>query len=200
MRLITHVLILSMLPACALAQGQSDAVHQRNDCRMAVQIVTTGNPAPHTVWAYEQISECGPEGAAAVAAAIRRNRRNTDLAALDAITGSARTVRDAEVYDASLEVAGDGTASIPARVLAFRTVISTLSPGRLVSYDQMTRPDVQRACAGLLPSGHEVLSEGRTLPADAVQQGRAVALAVSEQPGVPDQVKQAASCALRYTR
>jgi hypothetical protein len=200
MKLIAHALILAMLPACALAQGHADTVQQRNDCRLAVQIVSTGTPAPHTEWAYEKIASCGTEGAAALESAIRRTRQSRDVSALDAITQSARTLRDGGVYAVSLEVAADPEASVPARVFAFRTLISMLSPGRLLNYEQMTRSDVQRACSGLLPSTHDTFSEGRAMPASPQAAARDVAAQVAGDATAPPEVVHAARCAMRYTR
>ncbi len=200
MKLIASLFALAILPACALAQGRPDTVHDRNDCRRAAQIVETGNPAPHSDWAYERIARCGSEGGSAIANALRRSRQSTEVSALDEISKSARTIRDGEVFAASLEVAADPAASAAARVFALRTVVSTLSPGRVLSYEQMTRPDAERACAGLLPSSHETLSEGRPLPVHPESLARDVALRVTRDRSSPAQVVHAARCVLRYAR
>lgn len=200
MKLIACILALATLPACALAQGPPNTVHDRNDCRRAAQIVAAGNPAPHSEWAYERIASCGTEGGPALANAIRRSRQSTEISALDVISRAARTIRDGDVFAASLEVAEDPAASAAARVFALRTVVSTLSPGRILSYAQMTRTDAERACAGLLPSSHETLSEGRPLPAHPESLARDVALRVAGDPGSPAEVVHAARCVLRYAR
>lgn len=200
MKLIACILALTTLPACALAQSRPDTVHDRNECRRAAQIVATGNPASLSVWAYERIASCGTEGGAALAHAIQRLRQSTEIAALDAISQSARTIRDGEVFAASLDVAADPAASAAARVFALRTLVSTLSPGRILSYEQMTRSDAERACAGLLPSSHEMFSEGRPLPANPESLARDVALRVARDPSSPAHVVHAARCVLRYAR
>jgi hypothetical protein len=192
--------ILALLPACATAQVHSETVHQRNDCRLATQILQTGEPEPHTTWALQQIASCGPAGGVALANAIRRTRDSGDAPTLDAISEAARTFRDGEVFAAAVEVAADRTATIPARVFAFRTLITSLSPGRVLSYAQMTRSDVQRACSGLLPSTHDEITAGTALPVNAEEVAREISTQAAGEPGAPSELVHAASCLVRYTQ
>lgn len=62
-------LLLSSTSLFAQGAGDPDDVHHRNDCRLALQIVETGHPAPHREWAYSLLPRCeGTAGPAAVAA------------------------------------------------------------------------------------------------------------------------------------
>lgn len=200
-KLIGYIAIVSLLPACASAQTHADTVHQRNDCRLASQVVATGHPAPHMDWALQLIGACGRDGGAALAAAIRRTQQSADIPSLDALTQATRTFRDGEVFTAARDVAADRGASIPARVFAFRTMLTALSQGRVLSYAQMTRSDAERACAGLLPSTHDKFTDGSPLPLDARNAAQEVAAALlAGEAAAPPEVMQAARCLMRYTR
>jgi hypothetical protein len=194
------VLLVTLLPGCAFAQARPDSIHARNDCRLAVQVVETGHPAPHSDWAYEYVVNCGRAGGSALASAMRRARSSSDVAELEAMTRSLRTFRDGEVFVASLEIAGDKSASVPARVLAFRSAIASESPGRTLTYEQMTRRDANGACVGLGGTPHDDITEGAPLPLGHTDRLIELAENVIGDNNEPAQVRQAARCALRQAR
>jgi hypothetical protein len=191
--------LLAFLPACAAAQTQADSVHIRNECRRAAQIVETGHPAPHSVWANERIIRCGSEGGLAIAARIQAHRQTADPAELDAITRSLRTFRDGTVFRTSLEIAGERSASIPARVFAFRTLIFTLSPGRWLTYAQLVE-EGQRGCFGLPRTPHDELLEGAPLPSGYRNLVQTLSASVAGDDSQPAEVRRAAQCTVRYAR
>lgn len=58
-RLALALLLASAVPAAASAQGVgADSAHLRNECRLAAQVVTTGNPAPKATWARGFLFSC----------------------------------------------------------------------------------------------------------------------------------------------
>jgi hypothetical protein len=190
-RLLWLLALILVLPACAAAQqGTSDSVHIRNQCRLATQIVTTGNPEPHATWAYEQISRCGAQGGAAVAAAIRSARQLSDTDALDRITGPALYLVDGQVVGAALDIVEDRAATKQARVFAFRTLILAVSPGRVLTYEQLSGRD----CFGLPRNLHHEIERGAPLPADFRERIRSAAEMVGGDAEAAPEVHRAAVC------
>jgi hypothetical protein len=190
--------LLALLPACALAQADPESVHARNACRLAVQIVETGHPAPHSQWAFDYVVNCGRAGGDALANAIHRTRRVTDTVELAAVTRSLRTFRDGAVFNAALDVAGDRSATVQARVIAFRTLLVMMSPGRSLSYGQMTSLEENGTCLGRPRGFHDEVKEGAPLPPRHAELLRVAASRVIEDASVPAELRQAARCAARY--
>ena len=189
--------LILILPACAAAQqGTSDSVHIRNQCRLATQIVTTGNPDPHSAWAYEQIARCGTQGGAAVAAATRAARQLSDTEALDRITSTALYLLDGQVIQAALEIVEDRAATKQARVFAFRTLILAVSPGRVLTYEQLSGQD----CFGLPRSLHHQVESGAPLPADFHERIRLAAERVGGDAEAAHEVRRAAVCTNLHLR
>src|SRR5690349_17810761 len=69
-------LLLSSTSLFAQGGGDPDDVHHRNDCRLALQIVETGHPAPHREWAYSLLPRCGASAGPAAVAALWNGRRS----------------------------------------------------------------------------------------------------------------------------
>jgi hypothetical protein len=194
-KLIFCLTVAALLPACATAQ-HPDSVQARNRCRLALQVVETGHPEPHTAWAYERVGLCGPEAGPAVAGALRRFRQNQDTTVLDLISTPARYLRDAQIFDAALEIAQDRTASVPARVFAFRTLIQALVPGTMLRYSNLSGG----GCFGLGPHLHQETIEGAALPSDYPTRIGAVAAAVASDPQSAPQTRRAAVCTSLHLR
>jgi len=189
-----------LLASCAFSQ-QADSVQQRNACRLAAQVIRTGQPAPHRSWALEEIVRCGSEGGMALADAMRQHRRSVDATFLDQLTAPAATLRDANVAAAALEAVAERTASVQARVFAFRVLIDALSPGRILTYPQLTgASDVPQACFGLPASLHFQVADGAPLPSDFQTRVAAVAGDVLRDSSAPQEVRRAAACTRAYTR
>ena len=73
-RMPSGVLILvgamATVPPPAMGQN-ADSVQLRNECRLAHQILTKGQPANQRDWALEFIRRCGSLGGEAIAHLIR---------------------------------------------------------------------------------------------------------------------------------
>jgi hypothetical protein len=188
------------LPGCASAQPARDSAHLRNHCRLAIQVIATGVPAPHHEWAYETAIYCGTAGGAAIAQAILRSREGNDLTALDMITRPVRQLTDATVLRAALSVAGDASATPAARVFSFRALINLLSPGRVLTYSQLAGTSDDRSCFGLGPSLHSERLLGEPLPADASRAIRELATGVAADEQAEPEVRRAATCAAYFAR
>lgn len=200
-KLILSLSVLALLPACATAQV-SDSMHARNRCRLALQIVQTGHPAPHTRWAYEHVALCGADAGEAVAGALRRFRQSEDTAALDLVSTAARDYRDGRIFNAALEIAQDPTASVPARVFAFRVLIHGLAPGSLIRYTDITEPSgVGRGCFGFGPHQHQNTTTGVPLPPDyAARVSNAADAVIASQDNPASPLRRAAVCATLHLR
>ena len=184
------------------AQTGADSIHARNACRLAHQVIETGQPAPHTVWALRQIGACGPDThGAALARAVRRLRTETDTGQLREFWRASRYLRDGELFRASLDVAGDRGASHEARVFALLSLLHTVQFGRSADYRHMVggfEEDsglrrVRGGCARIFVSD-DVRIVGSPLPADYAEQVRALAERLRTDVTEPLDVQTAASC------
>lgn len=198
-KLLLSFVLVALLPACATAQV-SESVHARNDCRLALRIVETGHPAPHTRWAYEQVGRCGAEAGQAVAGALRRARQSHDTVLLDIVSRPAQDYRDARIFEAAREIALDQGSSIPARVFAFRVLIHALSPGSMIRYTDLTeQAGAGRGCFGLGPHTHQTTTAGLPLAPDyASRVGDAATVVLGSD--APEQVRRAATCVTLHLR
>lgn len=196
-QIILMLALVLALPACAAAQNaMSDSVQHRNRCRLAAQIVRTGTPAPHAEWAYEFIAYCGSEGGAAVAAGIRESRHSSNVEELEQITRATLDLTDGQVFEAALDVAGDGAGTKEARVIAFRTLIRAVSPGRVISYAQLSAS----SCFGLGAGLHFEAQHGTPLPADYSARIAQLATRIAADASAPPEVQRAAACTTLYFR
>lgn len=189
-----RILILMVLSAGTLrAQVDPDSVRARNECRLASQVIETGQPAPHMDWALSTIRSCGPDGAAALARAVLAHRTSTDSAVMGRLTRPTQYMVDGEIFDVAYRVASDPDASTVARVFAVRTLIWTLAPGRDLTYDDLTGVGGQGNCAGGF-STHIDPEPGSPLPEDHEQRIRDLAVRLTEGDAAPPEVRSAAVC------
>lgn len=192
-RSIFLALVCTVLPTVLYGQADPDSVKLRNDCRLADQVLTTGNPAPHREWALGVIWLC-PRAGSTLSNALRTATATTDTSYLDALTAPAIELRDGDLFSAAMSVAGNPSASVPARVFAIRTLIYTARPGGSVDYDRLVADD-PRVCLGS-SSPHSSVRSGTPLPSDYVEQMRALANRTFRDGTQPKSVRQAAECVL----
>lgn len=187
----------------ASAQSPEEVDAKRlSDCRLATQVLTFGQPATKWEWAVQRIGACGSEGASALATAVRNARTSTDTLHLQQLTDAALYLHHLDLYDASLTIAGDVSASIPARVFAFRTLINHLEPTlwfrRLEDMAPPVRDGIRRCDPEM--HGHSSAADAAALPATARTDILAVAGRVAADASVPDRVRTAAYCAALFVR
>lgn len=189
------------LPSCATAQANPDSIHLRNDCRLAAQVLTTGNPRPRLEWAAQLIPRC-PGVGATVAGALGRHRAVRDTVLLNWITLGANSVRDRAMLDVGLAVLQDAEASIEARVYASRLLYWLLYPSAGVYYGTLVDSDGDGnwPCIAFGASSHLELSQGVPLPSDWRERIHAAATAVTRDPSVPAPVRQSAVCVALRSR
>lgn len=163
------LLFAANVPHSLFGQQQSeraDKVQARNDCRLAVQVLVHGQPANKRDWALTVIDDCGPEGADAIAHALREERRaSTRSPGLDDLATAATSIVDAEVFRAALEIAGDVTAGEAARVHAIG-ILNTQITRRVLPYEALiTDPYAGRVVMGNVTTWQPLVV--RELPPDA---------------------------------
>lgn len=205
MRQVIHVLwgllVLSAFPASAWGQANPDSVKLRNDCRLARQILETGQPSPHAEWARQTIGFCGPEvWGASVAAAVRRVRTATDQSELALYWADSQWLRDRHLFEAALEIAGDRSASVPTRVFAFRALRKLLYPGEVSKYKDLVGGfDARGWVRGGCKSGwvhFDMPYDGVALPSNYSEQIRLLAQRVRTDLSEPEDIRTAAACTL----
>lgn len=122
--------VLSSLPAMgATAQAAPGSVKLRNDCRLAIQVLTTGHPGPQTDDALTTIGLCGPEGYTALFKAWNNDGFSEKEFGL--LVTSTRAVVNPRLVDAMFEVAGSEGFSTTHRVAALLVLTTYADPYRV---------------------------------------------------------------------
>lgn len=195
--------LLLSVPAKGFGQVNPDSIKHRNDCRLAVQILTDGHPANKLEWAVKLAPSCGSDGGAGIGAIIRRQASVSDPDAIEHILWPAFHLRDRSVFEAALGVAGSSQATVAARVQAIRVLSAQLNPlfgTSPLSYGFFAHSlsNVGSVSLGAAPvASDEVALAGDPLPADAFEEAETVMEHVrSEVSGAPDEVQNAATLLL----
>jgi len=183
----------------AKAQTNPDSVKLRNDCRLAVQVISTGNPAPHLEWARSLIGNCGRgEWAKASSAAVRRLRTSTDPNILRIEWRNLWMLRDADLFAAAGEIAGDPSSSTLARLWALRTLANYVDPeGVYVLQPSFGASQDVPACISNRRVGSPHITPAKPLPTDFAQQTRDMAHRITSKAGADVSVRAAAWCVQR---
>jgi hypothetical protein len=98
----------------------------RNDCRLASQVLTTGEPHTKKPWALSTIGSCPESGPPALAAAWRRI--DTDTAGLTQLYVQSRDMRDQRLFDAAVAGASDAHRPRLIRLLMVSLLVTYVDP------------------------------------------------------------------------
>jgi hypothetical protein len=162
-------------------------------------MLESGQSVPDTKWAISIIPTCREEGgAAALASAIRRLRTSTDTATLHLLRRQAGSFRDADVFAALTEVAGDPAASAPARVYALLAIGKIFRPNEWTSFaDATTDLDAN----GLPRCSRQTTTisdynqvQGAPLPGDFRQRVYELLMRIGADSSTPPMVMAATNC------
>jgi hypothetical protein len=201
MRLSVAIIALTVSFAKPLlAQAEPDSIRRRNNCRLALQVIETGNPQPRQEWALQYIPFCAPgERAMAYLARIRQLRQSSSVVNLRRAMPLG-VFRDAALFEAVADLAQDRTASTTARIVALME-LSALVGDRYsfpvfegFSSGLNERGLPRRSCArtNAHPRGRE---DGATpLPADYAPRVAAIADRIATDEAEPSEIRSAASC------
>lgn len=193
LRILSFVVLL--VPASLHAQANPDTVKHRNDCRLAAQVLTTGQPAVKRAWAITQARTCAGV-ADQLANALRGSRVSTDTVRLSALTAPADWLRDGRLFSAAYDIVRDRTASVQARVFATRVLMWAFAPGDEIDYRHLVdlNGDGQWSCGGTGASWHGEITRGTPLPSNWAAQANALGRSIAHDRDEPSAVRQAAVC------
>lgn len=206
MRLLLLAL-LALLWAGESLYGQathSDSVQLRNACRLAVQVLTTGEPAPHHEWAQNQIGACGTEQQSrSLVVLLTRHRTLADTAALRRLWQPTTWLRDRALFERVMVIASDPSASAGARVYALRALQLIRHPNRVVRFHHLVGGFVDNPPFQLVRGGcsrgdvsHPHILVAEPLPLDAAARITQLARAIRDNTQEPLDVRTAAACAI----
>lgn len=116
--------------------GEREDPHLRNDCRLAAQVIRTGNPAPRREWALDVIRRCDQSGPQ-VLADVWRSATPSDPEQLAALFNASRDFNDRRVVDAVADLARRSGAPEEARIYAFALLYSYAVPGLYIGVDDL---------------------------------------------------------------
>lgn len=194
------LLLAAASPLGAQQSEVSDSVRHRNNCRLAEQAISTGRPSPHSQWAWQYIGVCEPRQKVRVyLTAMQQARTSTDLNLMRRAILPAVGFRDSTLFMEILEIAGDRSASVPARVVAFVALAAIRDPSSAPSYEGFVGGlDEHGTPRGRCSRrrGHQIgYHQGPTpLPSDYVQRITALRDRVRLDASEPADVRSAAAC------
>lgn len=194
---VALVLALLVIPSTSSAQDVRDSVKHRNDCRLAAQILTRGQPAIRMPWALRIVPDCGATGGDAVAEVIRASPRGgVSETKLESVVMVASVLEDAGIFSAALEAAGDGAGDKAARIQALRVLFYQLCTGRIDPYESFLSTNE----TVYIPIADYPRTVGRPLPADAVAQAATLARQLITNHAIDSDVRAAARKLLSAVR
>lgn len=184
------LLLMPVQPAAAQGGGQErarEAKHQA-DCRLAHQVLTTGQPAVKRDWALAKIGTCRELGGEALAAQLDDHRltgERTDR--LEQVVLATSRFVDREIVRATLEIAADPAAGTVARVQAIRVLSYQIAPASHAPYESYVQPG-----GTLFARATESVVVGTPLQDGTCTRIRSVLAEVHEAASTPEPVRIAA--------
>ncbi len=122
----------------AQQQRERDDAHLRNDCRLAVQTLSSGEPEPHRAWARAIITRCDDSGPAALRDAW--SGIGPDSSDLEWLVDASSRIRDARLLQTATDVASDGARPTLVRLSSLRVLISYFAPDETASLAKLLMP------------------------------------------------------------
>lgn len=123
---VTVSLALALFGAPLHAQVKPDSVKLRNDCRLAEQVLTTGQPATHRHEALSVIGLCGREGAGALVSVW--SSVGADRSELGMLVTSTRAFVNQEIVDALFFTLNQQGRAIEVRVASLQVLLTFADP------------------------------------------------------------------------
>ena len=148
--------------------------HHRDDCRLAEQVLTLGQPANRRAWALETAPTCGASGGQALAAVLDGQHGATDGSALEALVFATSRVTDGSIFQAGLRLGTDGCAGDAARAAGWRVALYQLVPGSYAAPVEVVEEGDFAGGADEASSAAPIA--GAPLPADVAAQARQAVL------------------------
>ncbi len=145
---------------------ETSDVRLRNNCRLAVQALTTGRPAPHYDWALDQIRACDETGGIGLAGAWQSVAEDT--VDLERLVFSSARLRDARVLEAVLAVAQDPKRTTAVRLSSLRVLASYADSTVSVSLGELQAPPDTAILPGIFDFG----AHDGSMPLQSADPGR----------------------------
>ena len=159
-RLLILLLLTWLAPSLAHGQADRDAIKRRNDCRLAAQVLTTGEPHTKRDWARGYIANCENEGPPAIVQEWRTVP--SDTAAVLQLMRASAAIRDMRIYEQLRAVAVDRSRADVVRVGAMHVLDSYVNP-RHAGWFGSRPPDagpVRRVYPQTAVAAHAVYTNG----------------------------------------
>jgi hypothetical protein len=134
-RSLLAVLVLASFGAPASAQVNPDSVKLRNDCRLAAQVLTTGQPAPHRREALSVIGLCGREGVPALLAAWSSAPSNR--ADLQLLVTSTRAYATDQIVETLLGTLNQSGRPLEVRVASLLVLLTYAEPAVVPGFEDL---------------------------------------------------------------
>lgn len=146
------------IPAVTSAQRSTEAedAKLRADCRLATQVLTTGNPARKEEWAWKTITRC-EESAGAVLATLWADAP-ADTAELDRLYVASDRRRDRRVLETLIEVARTRESAQLVRLGALRVLAAYTDPRLVVDWEHLLQPGAETGRRVLLSTRTDVVT------------------------------------------
>jgi hypothetical protein len=126
-------------PLSGQASETAAAARHRNDCRLAAQVLRTGNPAGRRDWALGQISSCEAEGPVVLAEQWRGIAPGGPQ--LERLVRATWRIRDRRIYQQLRETAEDPSRPAAMRVGAMLVLARYVDPASALWLSDLVPPD-----------------------------------------------------------
>jgi hypothetical protein len=173
------ILVLAGTPLAAQPDERSDA-QVRNDCRLAAQVIRTGDPAPHREWAFDIITRCSQSGPGIIAETWQRPP--ADEVTLRMLIAATTRLRTRQVFESVGSAARNPQNSALVRTYALSMLYSFAWPGGSIHVQDLLHPRENRSARVYRASGDgsianapdlgDVKDEVRTVLAEIVATDR----------------------------
>ena len=196
--------LLIFVASAAAAQDAGVSAFRAEMCERALQGVRDDQSAVERWRLIDSLSGCGAEGGSALAEELRRLRGIYELTTLERLFDRIVRIRDATVFGAALELADDKSATVEARIVAFRIFVQYENPIWVTTFDAFSLPwqegwPLSRRGTYYVVD-HPGQSEGAPLPDDWEATVRALLTRIREDNTEPDPVRSGAGQALHSFR
>jgi hypothetical protein len=135
---LPFLLLLLCGPLAAQEGANPAAIHHRNQCRLAAQVLETGHPHPKYPWALNYIMICEEQAPPVLVQMWRRQLTDT-LEVRHVMTASSR-IRDRRIYEEVRRVALDRAKPDVMRVGALIVLSEYVDTGMAYSFPDLAPP------------------------------------------------------------
>jgi hypothetical protein len=167
MKIVLLALGAAMAVSSAASGQAADRVAEvrhRNNCRLAAQVLTQGQPANRSAWARDYIASCPTEAPEALAEQWTAAAEGADLNWL--IQTSVR-VPDERVFEAAARVAESGSHPNSVRVAALVAIARLAKPAANLNTMEVVPPDTITLICPLLGGRNHVPQFEVSIPVSA---------------------------------